>query len=100
MKIIGLSTSFILLVFTSSILSGYVLSIFWAWFVSPIFGIENISIPEAIGISLIISYLTRQTNQCAKEDKELNERIIELFATALAKPLAALAMGWIIKLFL
>jgi hypothetical protein len=41
----------------SIIINGWVLAMMWGWFVVPTFNLSQISIPEAIGISLIIYFL-------------------------------------------
>ena len=34
---------------------GYVLSVLWAWFIVPLFGLPALSIPLAIGLMVIVS---------------------------------------------
>lgn len=38
------------------IVSGYVTSLFWEWFISPIFNLRVITIPEALGIGIFVTY--------------------------------------------
>ena len=42
----------------SLILNGLVLKKLWGWFVVANFGLKPLSIPSAIGIALIVSFLT------------------------------------------
>ena len=39
----------------SMVYFGWALSVLWGWFVPPVFGLREISIPEVIGLMLIIS---------------------------------------------
>lgn len=78
------------------ILSGYVLSILWAWFITSTFGLPALTIPVAMGIMVVVSYLTKQAN-FANEDKEDYTKRMNILA--IVKPLGALAVGYVIKFF-
>ena len=41
----------------STIFCGWVLKILWGWFIVPTFGLPILSIPSAIGFSLVIRYV-------------------------------------------
>ena len=77
-----------------AIVDGWVLSILWDWFVVSLFGLQSLSIPQAIGFSLVVGYLTHQTmpNQKNKDDK------VDYVALAsqLLKPFMALFIGWVV----
>lgn len=79
------------------ILGGYVLSILWAWFIVGTFGLPALTIPLALGIMVVVSYLTKQPN-FANEDKE--DYVKRTNILAIVKPLGALAVGWVIKSFM
>lgn len=80
-----------------TILSGYVLSVLWAWFIVSTFGLPLLTIPVAIGIMLVVGYLTKQAN-FANEDKEDYTKRMNILA--IVKPLGALAVGYVIKSFM
>ena len=86
----------------SSILNGYVLSVLWGWFMVPTFGLPDLSVAAAVGISLIVRYLTDQHK--SSEPKNEGETFGEKFGTAIGiailAPLFALFFGWIIHLFM
>jgi hypothetical protein len=42
----------------STTFRGFVLSILWGWFMVPIFNVPTLSIAPAIGLSLIVGFLT------------------------------------------
>ncbi len=81
------------IVFLSSVWYGYVLTILWAWFIVPVFKLPILSIPVAIGIALIVRYLTHKGTK--KEEINLKFLSMEFF-----NPLAVLFIGWIVSHFL
>lgn len=80
-----------------TILSGYVLSILWGWFAVPAFGLPALTIPLAMGIMLVVSYMTKQAdfNNSDREDYQKRVNVVMI-----VKPLAALAVGYVIKMFM
>ncbi len=84
----------------SSIFNGYALSVLWGWFVVPVFGAPALGIVPAIGIAMVVSYLTYQTHDCKKEEKSFGKTIAEGTVIAILKPSFALLFGWIVHLFM
>lgn len=84
----------------SSILNGYALSVLWGWFVVPTFSVPALGIVPAIGIAMMVSYLTYQTHNCKKEERGSDKKLSEGIMTVVLKPLLALLLGWIIHLFM
>lgn len=80
-----------------TILSGYVLSILWGWFITATFGLPLLTIPVAIGVMLVVSYLTKQSdfNNSDREDYQKRINVVMI-----VKPLAALVVGYVIKMFM
>lgn len=99
MKIIGYITSFVVVVSLASIWSGYALSILWGWFIVSAFHLPNLSIPAAIGVAMIVSYMTYHGTPSDK-DKSFSDKMIEGIATGIARPALALFSGWIVKFWL
>ena len=90
-----------LLLFLSSIFNGYVLSVLWGWFVVPTFGVPKLSVTAAIGIALVVSYITDRKDSNEKEDKRpFGEILREGLTEAIAKSLFVLFFGWIVHLFM
>lgn len=79
------------------ILSGYVLSILWAWFITSTFGLPALTIPVALGIMVVVSYLTKQADFNNQDREDYMKRVNML---AIVKPLGALAVGYVIKMFM
>jgi hypothetical protein len=72
---------------------GYVLSILWVWFIVRAFDAPPISIPLAIGVSLIVSFLTRQW----QKEKHATSFVIGM---AIFAPAMTLFIGWIVTKFI
>lgn len=70
--------------------SGHVLTILWAWFATPIFALPALTLPQAIGLSLIASFLTHQST---KQEVKTKDYLWQLTA----QPAIALLVGWIVQ---
>lgn len=99
MKAIGYICITVFIAVYSSILNGWALSKLWLWFIVSTFDIRALSIPQAIGLSLVIAYLAHQHSSTEKKE-EYWKQLLELFKLATFKPLFALAFGAIVKLWL
>jgi len=96
MKVLGYITAFIALIVVSATMNGWALSILWEWYLVPIFDIPKISIPSAIGIALIVGYLTHQQQDVDTEDYSPAEVMTRAIIIAFTKPLLALLFGWVV----
>jgi hypothetical protein len=76
------------------ILNGLALMNLWAWFVVPVLDVRPLSLVEAIGFGIVVSFLTKQ-----HVDTRDDEAIIAIAYTVLS-PLLALGIGYIVHLFL
>lgn len=91
----------IVLMAFSAVFSGYALSVLWGWFIVPIFHLPQLSITAAIGISLVIGYLTHQIiNDPKDSDRSFAEKIGVATAYSILKPGSALLIGWVVHLFM
>lgn len=80
------------------VLRGWVLSVLWKWFIVSTFGLQPLSIVQAIGVSLILSYLLNIYHP-PKNLKTL-EGVSEMIAEALLVPFFILGFGWIVLQFM
>jgi len=92
------------LLVVSSIWRGYVFSVLWKWFVVSFAAtvgvtVPLLSIPVAIGIAMVVSFLTYQY-QYSKDDRSEAEKLGGAFAIALVYPALVLLCGWVVTLFL
>lgn len=72
--------------------SGFVLAKLWTWFIVPL-GAPALSVPSAIGIGLVVGFVTgRPSNEVVHSEKLM---VYEIFC-----PAVALAVGAIVREFL
>lgn len=84
----------------SSIWSGYALSVLWSWFIVATFEIRPLSIPAAIGIAMVVRYLTYQWNVKEPDYESSTARTVTAILMAFSYPAFALAFGYIVHLFM
>jgi len=87
---------FLALAVYAVVASGFVISILWGWFVVPLFGLPALSIPHAIGITLIISMARAPQHQDKGSGESFSTKLSALFIA----PWMALLIGWITKGFI
>ena len=80
------------------IVKGLVLSTLWSWFVVPL-GMDPISIPAAIGLSLTLSLFTGMSETGADTETP-PEALGYLFGYGVFVPLLLLFIGWVLTLFM
>lgn len=80
-----------------SIWEGFVFMKMWAWFVVPIFGLPAITIPVAIGIALLIGFLTHQRNG---ESDDPMDYAVKSFSHGFVNSGVVLLIGYIVTFFL
>ena len=101
MKIIGYFTVSILTIIYSTILNGWTFAKLWSWFIVSTFHLPTLSIAAAIGISIVVTYLTHQTDlNKEKSEKSFGEQLFTGFLFSTFKSLFALSFGFIIKLWM
>lgn len=86
------------LMLTGAIWQGYVLHILWGWFMTPVFSLPPLTMFQAVGVALVVGYLTKQSESGLKKDKNLKPYLM-WYEMAL-NPALALLVGWIVKQFL
>ena len=95
-KAVAIDISCILI---STLWGGYVLTILWKWFIVATLHFPQISIPSAIGLLLVVSFMTHQFGYI--ENKiDLNTYFLQRLSHAFVKPLYALGIGWIVHQFM
>jgi phosphoglycerol transferase MdoB-like AlkP superfamily enzyme len=85
----------IFLIIVSFIVDGLVLSILWKWFIVSIFNLPLLTIPSALGLSFLISYMKPY-----KKDGLKKEDLAEAITAAIVQPIIFLLLGYIVHLFI
>ena len=80
--------------------NGFVLTKLWGWFIVPVFGLPQLSLPYAIGFAMIIGYLTRHDFKIKddSEEKDVKTAWVKVIVSILY-PWLALFLGWVVHLF-
>jgi hypothetical protein len=81
------------------LLNGWVLLLLWRWFMPVLFpDVPLLTVPVAIGISLIVSLLTHQdmSDVAKKKDTDKWSTLTGLFT----RPLFVLLIGWIVRQYI
>ena len=84
----------------ASMWKGYVLTALWAWFVVPTFGLPALAIAPAIGIAMVVSFLTHQSDASKEPDGDLSARMSRSIAHTLLMPALVLGIGWVVHQFM
>lgn len=87
---------FIGLMVVSAILGGWALSVTWGWFMVPTFDLPELAIAPAIGVALVVGYLTKNIPQQGGSSADQFGMAI---AEAFFRPLLIVGLGWVILQF-
>ena len=71
----------------------------WSWFIVTGFIAPEITMTTAIGLSMIVGYLTQRVD-ADKKDVPFGDTLIKGLAVGISKPLCLLFFGWIVTLFM
>ncbi len=93
MKILAF-IAFIIISLPLVALNGWALHILWGWFIVPVFALPMLEVPQAIGISVVVSFLT-VTIKPMDNDDEYYPTLIKGVLTGFFKPLVFLATGFL-----
>jgi len=94
--------SAVILMPISYVINGYALMKLWQWFIATTFKVQTLSLVQAIGLGMIISFLTYKPNFDGKktELEESKKALMAQCVWAFMKPVAALIVGYAVKLFM
>ena len=101
MAIVGMGVMTIVMIVLSAIVNGYVFSQLWAWFVVATFGLTAITIPQAIGLAMVVGWFKTGL----KQDDSLNEfkgftKLVYLFLAQVFTAIITLIVASIVKSFI
>jgi len=83
-----------------ALLNGWVLTKLWAWFVAPVFGVQTLTLIPAIGLSLVVAYLTHQQRKNNNKGKDTTTLIAENIGEIVVYPLFVLLVSWVVVQFM
>jgi len=76
--------------------NAWAISLLWGWFIVPAFALPALTILQAWGLAIFVTYLTYhpQSNQ---HNKDLTAYFIGEVVKFMTKPLIAVGIGWLVK---
>lgn len=83
-------------VIPAAILAGFTIQTLWGWFVCPL-GVSSLTLTQAIGIDIFISFLTSKIWQGKIQKDKLFRRWLQ---ASFCHPPAYLLLGYIVTLFM
>ena len=99
MKAVGYTVTFLVAMILSSLINGYGLSVIWLWFMVTTFGLPELTIPAAIGVSLVVSFLTYNESS-ESNGKGVLELLGEMLVKVIGKTLVIILVGWFVVQFM
>jgi hypothetical protein len=87
----------------SSMYNGWVLMKLWEWFIIPVFHLPMLTLPAAMGLSLVVHFLTYQhqsTSDTKGTEEEEKKKRIRIFVQIFLRPLIVLGIGYVIHLYM
>jgi hypothetical protein len=78
-----------------ALVDGFVVAHLWRWFVVPTFALPPLAMWQAAGLGLLAGWLSYQSAQ-RKDDRSGLEMAVEVIYALTLRPLAYLAIGWVI----
>lgn len=91
---IGVAASVPLLIIVSYLINGFVLSKMWLWFIVTTFDAPMLNIPQAIGVAMIVGFLTQHPAPKNKDGEKEWSQIITSVLSALIAPFITLLIAW------
>ena len=82
----------------TALLNGTVLSIIWGWFVVPVFRAPSLSIAYAIGLGLVVSFLTARSSN-GKDERRAVEILFSGLLTIVVNAGVVLGLAFVVHLF-
>lgn len=84
----------------STMVNGWALMTLWGWFIVPIFGLPSLTIVQAIGVAMVISFLTKRHDLSEQKKRSTSETISFLIGASFLLPAITVAIGFIIHQFM
>ncbi len=72
----------------------------WNWFILSTFELSPLTTAQAIGIAMLIKFLTYQYVDTQPEDEYLKQETVKIIIYAFLRTLFILCFGWIVAQFI
>lgn len=91
---------YLIFVIPLSMLRGWATVKLWGWFVAPVFHVPELTLVPAMGISLLVSFLTTQLHTDTDEKKTDAEKFGRDLIYSIFIPLMGVGFGWLYHQFM
>lgn len=92
---------FLSLMIGGTVWGGWVLSVLWGWFLVPTLGVPSIGVVQAMGVHLMMGFLTHQSHMSDRgDDVDFSQVYGFVLLNSLLFPATALVMGYAIQFFM
>jgi hypothetical protein len=86
----------IIIIPLSTLINGFAVMKLWNWFIPSIFELRHIGLVQAMGLALVVRYLTYVVRH-EHDERDTDEKLMSSIIGAVVVPAIGLALGWIIK---
>lgn len=90
----GKFCAFVILIPAAILWAGYALQVLWGWFIVPAFGLAALTLPQAIGIDVIVTMLTSHARR-----SDESPQFAAAVGRAAVMPAMYLLIGWVARQF-
>lgn len=99
MEAFGKFCATIILILVSTITGGWVFMKLWSWFVSPLFNLQELSLVQALGLGIMLSFACKPMPKYDPEEKKksFSDNVGQVLFVVITY-FVILGMGWIIHL--
>lgn len=95
--LLGGSVGIFVILILNSLINGWALSLLWQWFIVPVFSAPVLSLGQAIGVAMVVSFLTYQYIDTQESTKSTAEKFILAVMMTIMRPVGAVLFGLVIK---
>ena len=97
MLIVGAVVSLAALIAVRMVIDGWTLSVLWGWFMVPLFHLHYLTVWQAMGLGLVVTFATWQKMpEVEAPKKKWSEKVATLVVEILVRPAIILGVGWVI----
>ena len=84
----------------STLMGGWAISNLWEWFIVPTFHLQPLSVVQAIGLSMVVSYMSHTYVDTPEREESAAAKIGRVIGMAIFRPVFAVGFGWVIHQFM
>ena len=99
MNVLGWITFFVGGTVLGAILNGWAFQTLWQWFVVTKFGLPMLTNAQAIGLSMLVSFLTTDTRDLKTNETDMAAKISTMTGMLVARPVFTVAIAWVVYVY-